>query len=203
MEEEKLKTKNKKSKEKIEDKKTNLEKEHLPNKEMPSKETEKDTKNDEKENKVEVKKKKTEKVKRFEATVNAYDIPISTRHSVEICRFIKGKEINLAIKELELVLKLKKAIPMRGEIPHKGGERMSSGRYPIKSVKNFLVLLRSLLGNSNQNEIDEPIITLAIANSASRPYGKFGRVRKKRTHIFIKAIEKKKIKELNKKPKTH
>lgn len=138
-------------------------------------------------------KKKVEKIKKFEAIVNAYDIPISTKHSIAICNFIKGKEINIALKDLERVVKLKEPVPMKGEIPHRKGKRMSSGRYPIKAVKNFIVLLKSLLANSNQNDMDEPMITLAIANIASRPYGKAGRVRKKRTHILIKAVEKNKL----------
>jgi large subunit ribosomal protein L22 len=142
-------------------------------------------------------KKKVEKIKKFEATVSAYDIPISTKHSMAICKFIKGKNINNALKDLEQVLKLKKPIPMKGEIPHRKGKGISSGRYPIKSVKNFIVLLKSLSANSTQNDINEPIISLAIANIASQPYGKAGRVRKKRTHILIKVIEKNKL--LNKK----
>ena len=44
------------------------------------------------------------------------------------------------------------------------------------------------------NGMDEPIIVDAVPNRASRPYGRFGRVKRKRTHIFIKAVEKSKLK---------
>jgi len=41
------------------------------------------------------------------------------------------------------------------------------------------------------NELDEPVIVEAIANLAQRPYGRFGRTKKKRTHVRIKCVEKK------------
>ena len=54
---------------------------------------------------------KKQKIKtklKTEAVVNAKDIPISTKHSAAICKFIKNKKIDNAINELELVLRLKK-----------------------------------------------------------------------------------------------
>ena len=67
-----------------------------------------------------------------------------------------------------------------------------SGSFPIKTAKEFIIVLKGLLGNANVNEIDNPIITEAVANIASRPYSKFGRVRRKRTHLKLIAKEKKK-----------
>ncbi len=119
-----------------------------------------------------------------EAAVNSYNLPISTKKAADICRFIKGKTINQAIKELEEVVKGKKAIPMKGEIPHRKG-RIMSGGFPKKAAKEIIVVLKGLSGNANVNEIDNPIISEAIANIGSRPYGRFGRVRRKRTHIKI------------------
>ena len=81
---------------------------------------------------------------------------------------------------------------MKGEIPHRKGKIMG-GRYPINSVKEFIKLLKSLQANANANGMDEPIIVEAIANQAYRPFGRFGRVRRKRTHISIKVMEKKLI----------
>lgn len=145
---------------------------------------------------VENKKDKKPQIKKTESVVRVSNVPISTKHSAAICKFIKGKTIAEARRYLEQVEKIKKAIPMKGEIPHRKG-KMMSGRFPKKAAKNFIVLLKSLAGNSQ--DIDEPIIVEAIANMGERPYGKFGRVRKKRTHVFIRAMEKSKFKELNKK----
>lgn len=167
---------------------------------VPKETTKSESKIDEKSiketSKIEVKKDKKPKVRKTESTVSVSNLPISTKHSAAICKFIKGKTIAEARRYLEQVEKIRKAIPMKGEIPHRKG-KMMSGRFPKKAAKNFIVLLKSLAGNSQ--DIDEPVITEAIANIGERPYGKFGRVRKKRTHIFIRAMEKSKFKELNKK----
>jgi ribosomal protein L22 len=157
---------------------------------VPEKQAEAEEKIAEKveEEKKDVKKEPIKK-KREEAVVHGYDLPMSTKTSGAICRFIKGKTIGSAIRDLELVVLMKKPVPMRGEIPHRKGKGIAGGRYPQKAAKNFIVLLKSLAGNAS--DIDEPIIAEAFANLASRPYGKFGRVRKKRTHIKIVAKEKK------------
>lgn len=131
---------------------------------------------------------KKEKLKKTEAIVRAENIPISTKESSEICRFIKGKKISEALRNLEEVVALKRAVPMRGEHPHRKGKIMS-GAYPKKTANNFIILLKSLAANAS--DLNEPVISEAFANIGSRPYGKFGRVRKKRTHVFIKVIEKK------------
>ncbi|MBU0466256.1 MAG: hypothetical protein KKF39_01110 [Nanoarchaeota archaeon] len=130
------------------------------------------------------------KVKRDFAVVNAKSLPISTKHSIAICRFIKGKKIEKAINDLEPVLILKKAVPMKGEIPHRKG-KMMSGRFPKKAVEHFIKLLKSLEANASVNELDEPVIVEAIANLAQRPDGRFGKTKKKRTHVRIKCVEKK------------
>ena len=130
------------------------------------------------------------KVKRDYAVVNAKNLAISTKHSIAICKFIKNKKIKKAISDLEQVISFKKVVPMRGEIPHKKGKRIMSGRYPKKASKHFIKLLKSLSANSNVAGLEEPIIAGALANIAPRPFGKFGRIRKKRTHIKISAKSK-------------
>jgi len=135
-------------------------------------------------------KKNVKKVKKTEAVVNVKNIPISTKHSVAICRFIKNKNINDAIKYLEQVVLKKKAVPMKGEIPHRKG-KMMSGRYPKKASEHFIKIIKSLEANAYENGLDEPVIVEAIANFAERPYGRFGTTQKKRTHISIKCKEKK------------
>ncbi len=136
--------------------------------------------------------KQPEKPKKTEAVVNAKSIPISTLDGKFICKFIKKKNIPKAIADLEEVLKFKKAIPMTGEVAHRKG-RIMSGKYPIKAVEYFIRLLKSLQANANANNMDEPIIVEAIANKAYQPFGRFGSIRRKRTHIKIKVVEKKLI----------
>lgn len=138
--------------------------------------------------------------KKTEAVVNVKNLPISSKVSFDICRFIKEKKIDDAVAYLEQVVLKKKAIPMRGEIPHRKGKIMS-GRFPKKASEHFIKILKSLKANAIANNLEEPVITEAVSNFASRPRGKFGRVQKKRTHVTIKCKEKKESKKSNKKEK--
>ena len=130
-----------------------------------------------------------EKPKRTKAVVNAFNVPISTKHSAAICRFIKRKKIHEAVRDLELVAMIKKPIPMKGEIPHRKG-RMMSGRFPEKAAREFIILLKSLSSDSVYHGLENPVIAEAVANIGSRPFGRRG-IRRKRTHIMIVAEEKK------------
>ncbi|MEM4326103.1 MAG: uL22 family ribosomal protein [Candidatus Pacearchaeota archaeon] len=133
---------------------------------------------------------KEEKKKRSEIKINAYNLKISTKHSIALCRFIKNKSVEKAIEDLEQVVKLKKPVPMKGEIPHRKG-RIMSGRFPKKTATNFIKVLKNVLATSHNEGIENPIIIEAISNIGNRPYGRFGRFRKKRTHIKIIAGPKK------------
>ncbi|MDP2628544.1 MAG: uL22 family ribosomal protein [Nanoarchaeota archaeon] len=152
-------------------------------------------KNDEK--KVEEKAKPVQKkpvVKKNEAIVRGSSLAISTKVSRDICKFIKNKKISDAVADLEMVIRKKKAVPMKGEIPHRKGKIMA-GRFPKNASEEFVKMLKTLGANSNVNGLENPIITEAIANIAPRPFGKFGRVRRKRTHVLIKCKEKKNVTE--------
>ena len=131
-----------------------------------------------------------DKPKKTEAVVTGRNLPLSTKTATAVCKFIRGKDIQKAIVELEQVLVHKNVIPMKGEIPHQKGKGISSGGYPKKASEYLINLLKSLQSNANVNGLEKPIVAKAMANLASRPYGKFGRVRKKRTHVQLVATEK-------------
>ena len=158
------------------------------------------TSQEKKEDKIEKQRnaKQIDKPKKTEAIINGRSLPISTKKSVAICKFIAGKKLYKAIYDLEQVLTHKKVVPMKGEIPHQKGKGISSGGYPKKAAEYFIKLLKSLQANANVNGLEEPVIVEAIANLASRPFGKFGRVRKKRTHVQIKVKDKLNLKKSKK-----
>ena len=138
--------------------------------------------------------KKKEKIKtptgpkKSEAVVNGRDLRISTKHSVAVCNFIKNKNIDDALAHLEEVSKMKRAIPMRGEIPHRKG-KMMSGRYPLNAVKAFMILLKSLKANAINHELElEKVKLSCMANVASRPMKRHGQGKHKRSHVQIKLI---------------
>ena len=122
------------------------------------------------------------------ATARGNDMKISLKQSMAICDFIKRKQIDVAIKELEEVTRMKRAIPMKGEIPHRKGG--FPGRYPIKAAQVFIKILKSLSANASAKGMDtEKIKLFASANKASRPHrsGKYSGRKFKRTHIFVSA----------------
>ncbi|MDP3966350.1 MAG: uL22 family ribosomal protein [archaeon] len=138
--------------------------------------------------KPEEKKPEIKKVKKSETSVNIENLGVSTKVASSICKFIMNKKIETALKELEEVTKLKRAIPMKGEYAHRKG-KMMSGKYPVRVAKEFVVLLKSLQGNASNHDIDSPIITEAFVNKGSTIYASGGRT-KKRTHIRIVASAK-------------
>ena len=141
--------------------------------------------------KKEEKKKSEEKIKRTEARVNGRDLGMSTKQAVAICRAIRGRKIEDAISKLEMVVKMKRAIPMKGELPHRKGNIMS-GRYPIKASEIVISLLKSLAANASATgvNLDKAKITLAKPDKASRPLRRFGQTKFKRTHISLVVKEK-------------
>lgn len=141
------------------------------------------------ESKKEEKKISTKKVIKDQVELNATNIPVSTKKAIAICRAIQGRRIEDALSYLEKVSKLKLAVPMKGEIPHRKGKIMS-GRYPVRAVKPFTSMLKGLEGNANQHGVEDPFIYLAIANKGTTTMGRGGRTQKKRTNIRLVAKSK-------------
>ena len=152
-----------------------------------------------KEEKKEVK--KAEIHKKEEAIAKGTNLHASKKHCMYICSFIKNKPIDIAITQLNEVISHKRAIPFKGEIPHRHELGGRPGRYPINASKQFIDLLKALKGNviANGLDIDKTKIYLASATWASRP-AKKGGMRFKRAFVLLKAKEFD-MKEENKKKK--
>lgn len=130
-----------------------------------------------------------------QAIVNGRNLPISTKHAIEIAKFIKGKSIQKSKALLEHVVQKKIAVPFtrfKRDMGHKPG-RMAAGRYPEKASQHFITLLDSLESNALNKGLDTEslIITTIIPNKASRPWhpGRQRRTKMKRTHVTILAEE--------------
>ncbi len=137
---------------------------------------------------IKVEKKEEKKVnKKKEAVARGTDLSASKKHCMAICDFIRGRKIPDVIKDLEQVAKLRKAIPMRGEIPHR--KDIGPGRYPVNASKVMIKLLKGLEANARALDIQDPVIKTAMANKAARPYRRFGYRRFKRTNVLLTAKE--------------
>ena len=135
--------------------------------------------------------------KKTEAIINGLNLSMSTKKAMGICRFIRGKTITNAIADLGEVVHGGRVIPMKGEYAHQKGKGISSGKFPVKAAGIFITLLKGLAGNANVAGLEEPVIFEAVANLAPRPFGKFGAIRRKRTHVKI--VAKNKVKKEKKK----
>lgn len=142
------------------------------------------------EEKKEVKKAKLEKPKKEEAIAKGTNLAASKKHCMYICSFIKNKPIDLALKQLQEVISMKRAIPFKGEIPHRHELGGRPGRYPINASKQFIYLLKALKGNviANGLDLDKTRIYLASATWDSRPARREG-TRFKRAFVLLKAKE--------------
>jgi len=117
--------------------------------------------------------------------VRSNSASISMKHAMAICNFIKGRKLDFSVKFLGDVMTLKKAVPMKGEIPHR--RNIGAGRYPVKASAHFIKLLQNLKANATANNLDaEKLIIHARADRASRPRkpGKYHRIFK-RTNVEI------------------
>ena len=124
----------------------------------------------------------------MEAKFNAKEVPISTKKSVEIFNLIRGKKVEDAKKILENVIEQKEAVPYvryNRKIPHRKG-KMATGRFPVKSSKEILKILKSAESNAQNLGLSSNLIISHIsAHKASMQfhYGRKRRRRMKRTHV--------------------
>ena len=130
------------------------------------------------------------------ASAKVSNIPVSTKHSVEISGYLRYKNTSFAKEFLEDVIALKKAVPFKKHkknIGHRKG-KIAAGRYPIKAVQEVLNLLNSLEANAQNKGLNTESLYISsiIPNFAARPwhYGRQRRVKMKRTHLKITAEEK-------------
>lgn len=132
-------------------------------------------------------------VKKEEAIAVGHSLPISLKHSMYISAFIKSRSIDNAIAVLTDVIGLRRAIPFKGEIPHRKGQGMMSGRYPESASKEFIRVLKNLKGNAIANGLDleNTRVYFSSPSWAARPVRRGGR-KGKRVNLTLKAKEMKK-----------
>jgi len=131
------------------------------------------------------------------ARVIGRSLPVSLKHSVEICNFINGKTVEQSKAYLENVLTKEAAIPFKKfnkGVGHK--KAIGPGRYPIKAVAEIKNLLESVEANAQFKGLNTSSLSIVHinANKASTQWhhGRQRRRQMKRTHIEIVVEETKK-----------
>jgi ribosomal protein L22 len=128
------------------------------------------------------------------AIAKGTSIRISLKYASATLKIIKGKTPEQAIRILKEVLEEKRPVPMRGrEVAHQKGKGIAGAKYPKNVCKELIPIVEQGRANALQAGIEEPIITIAKANKATRPMRRGGR-QGKRTHIELE-LKNKTIKE--------
>ncbi len=102
------------------------------------------------------------------AKATGYEMPISFKHAVEICRAIKGKKVQEAKKYLEEVVALKRVVPFRRhkkKVAHKNIEGWYAGRYPQKAASYILKVLENLEANAEYKGLDVEKLVIVYAQA--------------------------------------
>ena len=122
------------------------------------------------------------------------NLPISTKHSVEISRHLRYKKTSFAKQFLAKVVAQETPVPFRKfyrDVGHKKGN-VAAGRFPQKAAQEFIRLVKSVEANAQDKGLDTANlkITKILANKASVPF-MGGRRRRgtKRTHLEIEVKE--------------
>ncbi len=95
------------------------------------------------------------------------EIPISPKMSREICGMIRGMKVEQAVKALEEVIDLKRAVPLKRynkRVSHKPG--VGPGRYPQKAAGEILKVIRSAMSNAEYKglDVDGMVLTTVTAS---------------------------------------
>ena len=127
------------------------------------------------------------------AAAKALNLPVSTKHCIEICDSLRYKDVSYAQKFLEEVVALKRAVPFRKYVMNTGHKKgMSTGKYPTKAAMEVLKLLKSVEANAHFKGLNTSSlkITKLVANKASIPFtGARHRTATKRTHLEVEVKE--------------
>lgn len=123
-------------------------------------------------------------------------LPISFKQSVEICSFIKNKNVNDAKKLLQGVAEQKIAVPFKRynfDLGHK--RKIGPARYPLKASRQFIQLIESAEANAQFKGINTSnlVISHISAHKAGKAwhFGRKTRRKVKRTNIEIVVEESK------------
>jgi large subunit ribosomal protein L22 len=122
------------------------------------------------------------------ARVVGRDLPISTKQSIEICKYLRGMELEKAKETLERVLAMKEAVPFTRFTEGAGHKRgIGAGKYPIHACTEILKLLKSVESNSQNKGLgNTKIIHISAQRAGQRwHYGRKRRRMMKRTHVEI------------------
>ena len=120
------------------------------------------------------------------AAARGTGLNISPKAAREVCKAIKGMDLEKAKSYLERVIEMNQAVPFKrhdGKVGHRRGKGISTGRYPVKTAAAILKVIESAGNNGEAIHIDiENWRILHIATSrGTRFESRFPRARGRAT----------------------
>lgn len=86
------------------------------------------------------------------------ELHISPRHALELCKAVRGMQVEEARNYLEDVVALKRAVPFRHHNRKVGHRRgligWDAGRYPQKAAREMMALLQNAAANAEYKGLD-------------------------------------------------
>nr|MDO8088021.1 50S ribosomal protein L22 [Candidatus Sigynarchaeum springense] len=128
------------------------------------------------------------------------DAPVSFKKTREVCHHIKGMPLQKAKDFCERVINFTEPVPFKRynkKVPHRAGH-VGPGRWPIKSAKKVLELLKDVETNAEYKGIDVDkcrVIHCAVNQGRvikkfiPRAHGRSSPYFRKNTHIEIAIVE--------------
>ncbi len=86
---------------------------------------------------------------------------MSPKHAVEICKMIRGLELQNAKDQLGEVIELKRAVPFKRYkrcVAHRKGEGFGPGRYPTRAARIILKLLEDCESNAEYGGLNTDVL---------------------------------------------
>lgn len=125
------------------------------------------------------------------AKAQGTNLPISLKHAIEICNYIRGKPLAAAKKILESVIALDAPIPFKrftDGVGHRKGN-LTSGRFPVKACSELLRLLSSAESNALYKGMNTKDLFIAAIVPKQAPgewrHGRQRRRKMKRAHVEV------------------
>jgi large subunit ribosomal protein L22 len=129
-------------------------------------------------------------------------LKISPKHSIEICRELRGMKLNDAKNYLTEVIDMKRAVPFKRhnkKVGHrKGLKGWPSGRYPVKAASSILKILENAEANADYKGLDTENLLIKHISShrgmvlrgyTTRAFGRSSAFNTPTTHIQVVLVE--------------
>ena len=121
------------------------------------------------------------------------DIPVSTKSTIMVANFIRGKSVTRAQRDLGEVLKKKMAVPFTrftDGAGHKPG--IGPGKYPIKATTHVLSVINAAAANARDRGFGDDLTIVSVTVHQAARQMRYGRLRgrqRKGTHIEVVVAE--------------